>query len=82
MTPSEIVYKLLGKAKLTQAQLAVKMGYTSQGTVSNRLKRGSMNMSTFIAFMDGFGYEVIVRPAGQTLQKDEIRVTSKDGGVG
>lgn len=75
MTPSEIITKLLYDTRMTQREFAEAMGYNSQGTVSNRLKRGKMNMTTFDEMLKSFGYEIVVRPVGSKDREKEIIVT-------
>ena len=65
MTPSEVINKLMTDNGITQRGLAEKMGYSSQGTVSNRLKRDNMSISTFDEMLQVLGYELVVRPIGQ-----------------
>lgn len=61
MTPSEVICKLLAEAKLSQRDLATAMGYASQGTVSNRLKRDNMTMNTFDEMLRVLNYEIVIR---------------------
>ena len=75
MTPSEIITKLLYDTRTTQREFADALGYNSQGTVSNRLKRGKMNMSTFDEMLMALGYEIVVRPVGSKDREKEIVVT-------
>ena len=64
MTQSEVIMQILRYTQTTQQELADKMGYKTQGTVSNRLNRGNMKTDTFIKMLNVLGYEVVVRPVG------------------
>lgn len=74
MTPSEVIYKLLYDARMSQRELAAALEYSSPGTISNRLNRDGMNMSTFDEMLKVFGYEIVVRPVGSP--DDEIVVNA------
>lgn len=64
MTPTEIIYKLLDRSRMTQTELAEATGYKSQGTIANILKRNNMSIATFEKIMFALGYEIVVRPFG------------------
>lgn len=78
MNPSEIVRTLLQRTGTTQQGLAEMLGYTSQGTVSNRLKSGNMTAKVFFETVDVLGYEVIIRPKAVPNATDLEIVASKE----
>lgn len=77
MTPSEVIYKLLAEAKMSQRDFATAMEYGSQGTVSNRLKRDNMTMKTFDEMLQVLGYEIVVR--SKENPETEFVVTAEKG---
>lgn len=77
MTPSDIIYKLLKDTGTSQTELARRMGYKSQGTVSNRLSRDGMTMRTFLEMLDALDYEMSVHPKVATDVRTEIVVTGE-----
>lgn len=72
MTPSEAIRKLLDQTGATQVQLAKQIGLKGQSSISSRLSRGQMNMSTFMLMLGAFGYEIVVRPRGSTDPSEEM----------
>lgn len=78
MTPSEIIHAILKRTNTTQAELAQRLGYTTQGTVSNRLNRGEMKVGTFLNMLDALGYEFVVRPKSVPSAADLEIVASKE----
>ena len=77
MTPSEIVYKLMKDTGTTQVELTQKMGYKSQGTISNMLGRDNMKVSTFLSILDTLGYEMSIRPKVVEDVRTEIVVNQR-----
>lgn len=64
MNPSELIKRLLRETCTTQVELAERLQYDSQGTLSNRLNRGNMKVDTFVKMLNALGYELAVRPIG------------------
>ena len=77
MTPTEIVYAMMKAAGWSQAQLTRDLGYSSPGTMSNRLKRGNMGVTTLHEMAEVMGYEVVVR--SKTNPETEFVVTAEKG---
>ena len=61
MTPTELVYAMMEKVGWSQAKLSRELGYKSPGTMSNRLKRGNMGVTTLHEMAEVMGYEIVVR---------------------
>ena len=74
MTPSSIIYTLLGRAGWSQRQFAKQMGYKTASGISNRLQQDSMGVALFARMLDAFGYEIVVRPRGSTDPADEMKI--------
>ena len=61
MTPTEIVYAMMKASGWSQAQLSRDLNYSSPGTMSNRLKRGNMGVTTLHEMAEVMGYEIVIR---------------------
>lgn len=72
MNSSDIVRTLLERKGWTQGQLSRALGYSSPGTMSNKLRRGNMTMDTFLSILDAVGYEMVLRP--KVVPEDDIVV--------
>lgn len=65
MTVKEIVYLLSTKQGLTQDDLANKIGYTNQGSVSRPLSRNSgmtMQVGTLIRWLESLDAQIVIEP--------------------
>ena len=62
MKPNEIIGKAMTAGKITQKELAEKVGLKSAQAIGNILYRSnSPRVSSFVKLLDIMGYEVIVR---------------------
>ena len=75
MNSTDIVYMLLERKGWSQAKLSKELGYSSPGTLSNKLRRGNMTVETLNAILDAMGYEMVLRP--KVVPADEIIVTQE-----
>lgn len=62
MNCADIVYAMLKSKGWTQVRLNEAMGYTSPGTMSNRLRRGSMSVKVFSDIVDVLGFQIMIHP--------------------
>lgn len=72
MNCADIVYAMLKNKGWTQARLNEAMGYTSPGTMSNRLRRGSMSVKVFSDIVDVLGFQITIYPASDPEQSVDI----------
>ena len=62
MKPNEIIGKAMSAGKITQKELAEKVGLKSAQAIGNILYRSnSPRVNNFVKLLDIMGYEVIVR---------------------
>ena len=62
MKPNEIIGKAMSAGKITQKELAEKVGLKSAQSIGNILYRSnSPRVNNFVKLLDIMGYEVIVR---------------------
>lgn len=65
MTVKEVVQLLSTKYKLTQDELANKIGYTNQGSVARPLSRNNgmtMQIDTFIRWLEALDAQIVIEP--------------------
>lgn len=65
MTVKEIVYLLSTKQRLTQDDLANKIGYTNQWSVARPLSRNSgmtMRVDTLIRWLEALDAQIVIEP--------------------
>lgn len=74
MTPSELVKKMLYDRRMSQRDLALMLGYKSQGAVSNILNRNTMNLNTLSIILGLFNYEIVVRPVDNPKEEVVLRI--------
>ncbi len=65
MSGADIIYAMLKQKGWTQARLNEAMGYTSPGTMSNRLRRGSMSVKVFSDIVDVLGFQIHIHPIAE-----------------
>lgn len=71
MKSNEVIRAAMTKDRMTQVNLATKLGYKTQSGISNALNReNGMRVDVFIKMMNAMGYDVVVRRG-----KDEMVVT-------
>ena len=69
MKTGEIIRTVMKDKGVTQVALAAMMGFSSQGTVGNMLKRENIDTDVLIGILDKLGYEVVVQPKTQGQRK-------------
>ena len=72
MTSTELIRMLLKEFRASQTALGRQLGYKSPGTISNRLRRGNMTVSTLLDTLEVFEYELVARPVGSTDPAKDI----------
>mgnify|MGYP006314137431 CR=1 FL=1 len=75
MKPGEIIKEALGTCGWSQEELAKRLGYKGQGSLSSRLTRDSMRLYTFMDFLDEMGYAVVVKGKSPNKNSNEWKVT-------
>lgn len=78
MTSKEAILAALADKKVTQMRLAEKLGYKSQGGISNLLK-GSISCDNLIKVLSELDYEVVVQPKTQGKRKEGSIVLEPSG---
>ena len=72
MKSNEVVRAAMSEDKLTQKDLAEKMGYETQSYVGNPLNRKSdMKVEMFVRMMKAMGYDVIARRGDKEFKVTE-----------
>lgn len=64
MNCSEIIYAMLKRRAWTQARLSEAMGYSSPGTMSNKLRNGSMSVKVFSNIVAVLDFQISIHPIG------------------
>ena len=72
MTSTELIRMLLTGFRASQTALGRQLWYKSPGTISNRLRRDNMTVSTLLDTLEVFEYELVARPVGSTDQAKDI----------
>ena len=76
MTEKEIVKMVMKSRKVTQEQLANRLGYTGQGVIGRLLTRGgSMRVDNLVKVMNELNYDVVIR---DRLGRTEYVVDTKE----
>lgn len=79
MKTSEILKVAMKEKGVTQVALAFMMGFSSQGSIGNMLKRENMDSDVFVELLDNLGYEVVVQPKTQGQRKAGSMVVETSG---
>ena len=72
MTSTELIRMLLKEFRASQTALGRQLGHKSPGTISNRLRRDNMTVSTLLDTLEVFEYELVARPVGSTDTAKDI----------
>lgn len=81
MNAGEIIRKIIKGSGLTQAKLAMLLGYKGQTSVAERLNK-DMRTSVFAKMCDAIGYEIYIVPKSRGgnvafKKEDAIKLTSQ-----
>lgn len=71
MNEKDILREAMKSCNCSQSELAKRLGYSAQSSVSNRLHGDSIKVSTFVKFLNALGYEVIVKSTSPNLNKNK-----------
>lgn len=61
MNICEAIKKAMKLQKTTQAQMAERVGASSQSVVAQRLRMDNLSVNTVIEMLDSIGYEMIIQ---------------------
>lgn len=74
MKISDAIKIAMKNQKTTQAQLAKRIGASSQSVIAQRLRMNNLSVDTVIEMLDAIGYEMVIqekkrgrRPEGQII---------------
>lgn len=74
MKISDAIKTAMKNQKTTQAQLAKRIGASSQSVIAQRLRMNNLSVDTVIEMLDAIGYEMVIqekkrgrRPEGQII---------------
>lgn len=71
MNEKDIIREAMNGLGWNQEQLAAKLGYKGQSSISSRLNGSSMRVDTFVRFLSAMGYEVVVRSTSPQKNKNQ-----------
>lgn len=85
MTIKKALIKLISDNNSTQTDLAMKLGYKRQSSISSLLFRGNLTVETLQKICNVYGYEITIqpkriagaRPKGQIVFTDETEETDE-----
>lgn len=72
MKIGEAIKKAMKAEKITQVQLAEKVGAKSQSVIAERLKMDNISINVIIDMLDAVGYEMVIQPKGNKSESQII----------
>lgn len=73
MTAAQVIKKLMKKKKLSNAELANRMGYKSRASVAVKFYRDQdYKVKPFLRTLDAMGYECVIREKGKYRTKFKL----------
>lgn len=68
MKIGEAIKKAMKAEKITQVQLAEKVGAKSQSVIAERLKMDNISINVIIDMLDAVGYEMVIQPKNNNTE--------------